>query len=351
MKTKFLLGTTILLGTSLLPLSVISCSNQVTSNEGENKPSIPGEDNPKPTPPTDNEGDNKPSIPGEDNTKPTPPTDNGGENKPSIPGEDNTKPTPPTDNEGQQPSQPTIVYHEIKGYDDIEKFIKEDKQIVSNLISQVDKTFNGSLVSYAWGTAHPKIIFGNMKVKLNKEDGHIYIDVSKIIIDNTNLSYEYISTTGEQKKASINVISQTLNVDLHFKSKIDFIDSLPSEPQIMYNLVTGYDDIDRFIKNDKDVISNLISQVDQTFSSLVSFTWEVEPNKIIYGNQKVKKNENGNIYIDMSGVTFSQLTPATLKYQYIDKQGEQKENSISVKDKFVNIKFYFKSEKDFIGLL
>ena len=348
MKTKFLLGTTILLGTSLLPLSVISCSNQVTSNEGENKPSIPGEDNPKPTPPTDNEGDNKPSIPGEDNPKPTPPTDNGGENKPSIPGEDNTKPTPPTDNEGQQPSQPTIVYHEIKGYDDIEKFIKEDKQIVSNLISQVDKTFNGSLVSYAWGTAHPKIIFGNMKVKLNKEDGHIYIDVSKIIIDNTNLSYEYISTTGEQKKASINVISQTLNVDLHFKSKIDFIDSLPSEPQIMYNLVTGYDDIDKFIKNDKDVISNLISQVDQTFSSLVSFTWEVDP-KIKYGSYKVKKNENGHIYIDMSGVTFSQLTPATLKYQYIDKQGDQKEKSISVKDKFLNIKFYFKSEKDFIG--
>ena len=303
MKTKFLLGTTILLGTSLLPLSVISCSNQVTSNEGENKPSIPGEDNPKPT--------------------------------------------PPTDNEGQQPSQPTIVYHEIKGYDDIEKFIKEDKQIVSNLISQVDKTFNGSLVSYAWGTAHPKIIFGNMKVKLNKEDGHIYIDVSKIIIDNTNLSYAYNSTTGEQKKASINVISQTLNVDLHFKSKIDFIDSLPSEPQIMYNLVTGYDDIDRFIKNDKDVISNLISQVDQTFSSLVSFTWEVDP-KIKYGSYKVNE-KNGHIYIDMSGVTFSQLTPATLKYQYIDKQGEQKEKSISVKDKFLNIKFYFKSEKDFIG--
>ena len=303
MKTKFLLGTTILLGTSLLPLSVISCSNQVTSNEGENKPSIPGEDNPKPT--------------------------------------------PPTDNEGQQPSQPTIVYHEIKGYDDIEKFIKEDKQIVSNLISQVDKTFNGSLVSYAWGTAHPKIIFGNMKVKLNKEDGHIYIDVSKIIIDNTNLSYAYNSTTGEQKKASINVISQTLNVDLHFKSKIDFIDSLPSEPQIMYNLVTGYDDIDKFIKNDKDVISNLISQVDQTFSSLVSFTWEVDP-KIKYGSYKVNE-KNGHIYIDMSGVTFSQLTPATLKYQYIDKQGDQKEKSISVKDKFLNIKFYFKSEKDFIG--
>ena len=347
MKTKFLLGTTILLGTSLLPLSVISCSNQVTSNEGENKPSIPGEDNPKPTPPTDNEGDNKPSIPGEDNTNPKPPTDNGGENKPSIPGEDNPKPTPPTDNEGQQPSQPTIVYHEIKGYDDIEKFIKEDKQIVSNLISQVDKTFNGSLVSYAWGTAHPKIIFGNMKVKLNKEDGHIYIDVSKIIIDNTNLSYAYNSTTGEQKKASINVISQTLNVDLHFKSKIDFIDSLPSEPQIMYNLVTGYDDIDKFIKNDKDVISNLISQVDQTFSSLVSFTWEVDP-KIKYGSYKVNE-KNGHIYIDMSGVTFSQLTPATLKYQYIDKQGDQKEKSISVKDKFLNIKFYFKSEKDFIG--
>ena len=347
MKTKFLLGTTILLGTSLLPLSVISCSNQVTSNEGENKPSIPGEDNPKPTPPTDNEGDNKPSIPGEDNPNPKPPTDNGGENKPSNPGQDNTNPKPPTDNEGQQPSQPTIVYHEIKGYDDIEKFIKEDKQIVSNLISQVDKTFNGSLVSYAWGTAHPKIIFGNMKVKLNKEDGHIYIDVSKIIIDNTNLSYAYNSTTGEQKKASINVISQTLNVDLHFKSKIDFIDSLPSEPQIMYNLVTGYDDIDRFIKNDKDVISNLISQVDQTFSSLVSFTWEVDP-KIKYGSYKVKE-KNGHIYIDMSGVTFSQLTPATLKYQYIDKQGEQKEKSISVKDKFLNIKFYFKSEKDFIG--
>ena len=347
MKTKFLLGTTILLGTSLLPLSVISCSNQVTSNEGENKPSIPGEDNPKPTPPTDNEGDNKPSIPGEDNPNPKPPTDNGGENKPSIPGEDNPKPTPPTDNEGQQPSQPTIVYHEIKGYDDIEKFIKEDKQIVSNLISQVDKTFNGSLVSYAWGTAHPKIIFGNMKVKLNKEDGHIYIDVSKIIIDNTNLSYAYNSTTGEQKKASINVISQTLNVDLHFKSKIDFIDSLPSEPQIMYNLVTGYDDIDKFIKNDKDVISNLISQVDQTFSSLVSFTWEVDP-KIKYGSYKVNE-KNGHIYIDMSGVTFSQLTPATLKYQYIDKQGDQKEKSISVKDKFLNIKFYFKSEKDFIG--
>ena len=304
MKTKFLLGTTILLGTTLLPLAVISGFKRATSNEGENKPSNPGEDN--------------------------------------------TKPTPPTDNEGQQPSQPTIVYHEIKGYDDIEKFIKEDKQIVSNLISQVDKTFNGSLVSYAWGTARPKIIFGNMKVKLNKEDGHIYIDVSKIIIDNTNLSYAYNSTTGEQKKASINVISQTLNVDLHFKSKIDFIDSLPSEPQIMYNLVTGYDDIDRFIKNDKDVISNLISQVDQTFSSLVSFTWEVDP-KIKYGSYKVNKNENGHIYIDMSGVTFSQLTPATLKYQYIDKQGEQKEKSISVKDKFLNIKFYFKSEKDFIG--
>ena len=326
MKTKFLLGTTILLGTSLLPLSVISCANQVTSNEGENKPSIPGEDNTQPTPPTDNEG----------------------EKKPSIPGEDNTKPTPPTDNEGQQPSQPTIVYHEITGYDGIEKFIKEDKQIVSNLISQVDKTFNGSLVSWQWGTAHPKIIFGNMKVKLNKEDGHIYIDVSKIIIDNANLSYAYNSTTGEENKASIDVISQTLNVDLHFKSKIDFIDSLPSEPQIMYNLVTGYDDIDKFIKNDKDVISNLISQVDQTFSSLVSFTWEVDP-KIKYGSYKVKKNENGHIYIDMSGVTFSQLTPATLKYQYIDKQGDQKEKSISVKDKFLNIKFYFKSEKDFIG--
>ena len=346
MKTKFLLGTTILLGTSLLPLSVISCSNQVTSNEGENKPSIPGEDNPKPTPPTDNnpipptdnEGENKPSNPGEDNANPIPPTDNEGQ-----------QPLPPTDNEGQQPSQPSIVYHEIKGYDDIEAFIKGDEKIVSNLISQVDKTFNGSLVSYAWGTAHPKIIFGNMKVKLNKEDGYIYIDVSKIIIDNTNLSYEYISTTGEQKKASINVISQTLNVDLHFKSKIDFIDSLPSEPQIMYNLVTGYDDIDKFIKNDKDVISNLISQVDQTFSSLVSFTWEVDP-KIKYGSYKVKKNEkNGHIYIDMSGVTFSQLTPATLKYQYIDKQGDQKEKSISVKDKFLNIKFYFKSEKDFIG--
>ena len=313
MKTKFLLGTTILLGTSLLPLSVISCSNQVTSNEGDNKPSNPGQDNANPIPPTDNEGQ---------------------------------QPLPPTDNEGQQPSQPSIVYHEIKGYDDIEAFIKGDEKIVSNLISQVDQTF-GSLVSYAWGTAHPKIIFGNMKVKLNKEDGYIYIDVSKIIIDNTNLSYEYISTTGEQKKASINVISQTLNVDLHFKSKIDFIDSLPSEPQIMYNLVTGYDDIDKFIKNDKDVISNLISQVDQTFSSLVSFTWEVDP-KIKYGSYKVNE-KNGHIYIDMSGVTFSQLTPATLKYQYIDKQGDQKEKSISVKDKFVNIKFYFKSETDFIG--
>ena len=54
MKTKFLLGTTILLGTSLLPLSVISCSNQLTSSEGENKPSNPGEDNTNPKPPTDN---------------------------------------------------------------------------------------------------------------------------------------------------------------------------------------------------------------------------------------------------------------------------------------------------------
>ena len=51
----------------------------------------------------------------------------------------------------------------------------------------------------------------------------------------------------------------------------------------------------------------------------------------------------------MSGVTFSQLTPATLKYQYIDNQGVQKESSISVQGKSVNIELHFKSEKDFIG--
>ena len=132
MKTKFLLGTTILLGTSLLPLSVISCSNQVTSSEGENKPSIPGEDN--------------------------------------------TKPTPPTDNEGQQPSQPTIVYHEITGYNDINMFIKNNTEIISNLISQVDETFD-SLISHEW-VNQPKIIFGNTKIRPNKKDGYIYIDMS-----------------------------------------------------------------------------------------------------------------------------------------------------------------------------
>ena len=180
MKTKFLLGTTILLGTSLLPLSVISCSNQVTSNEGENKPSIPGEDN--------------------------------------------TKPTPPTDNEGQQPSQPTIVYHEIKGYDDIEKFIKEDKQIVSNLISQVDEKFD-SLISHEW-VNQPKIIFGNTKIRPNIKDGYIYIDMSGVTFSLTTpatLKYKYFDKQKNQKESSISVQGKSVNIELHFKSEKDFI--------------------------------------------------------------------------------------------------------------------------------
>ena len=147
MKTKFLLGTTILLGTSLLPLSVISCSNQVTSSEGENKPSNPGQDNTNPKPPTDNEGENKPSNPGEDNTNPKPPTDNEGENKPSNPGEGNTNPTPPTDNGGQQPSQPTIVYHEITGYDDIDAFIKNDNPVNKTEVNHIDLNRKNNVVA------------------------------------------------------------------------------------------------------------------------------------------------------------------------------------------------------------
>ena len=203
MKTKFLLGTTILLGTSLLPLSVISCSNQVTSSEGENKPSNPGQDNTKPTPPTDNEGENKPSIPGEGNTNPTPPTDNG----------------------GQQPSQPTIVYHEITGYDDIDAFIKNDKEVISNLISQVNETFR-SLELSKWAV-EPKIIYGNMRVNNKiKEDGYMYIDISGVTFSPTTpakIKYRYIDNQGVQKEAWISAEGKTVNIKLHFKSKIDFI--------------------------------------------------------------------------------------------------------------------------------
>ena len=181
MKTKFLLGTTILLGTSLLPLSVISCSNQVTSNEGENKPSIPGEGN--------------------------------------------TNPTPPTDNGGQQPSQPTIVYHEITGYDDIDAFIKNDKEVISNLISQVNETFR-SLELSKWAV-EPKIIYGNMRVNNKiKEDGYMYIDISGVTFSPTTpakLKYRYIDNQGVQKEAWISAEGKTVNIKLHFKSKIDFI--------------------------------------------------------------------------------------------------------------------------------
>ena len=203
MKTKFLLGTTILLGTSLLPLSVISCSNQVTSSEGENKPSNPGEDNTNPKPPTDNEGENKPSIPGEGNTNPTPPTDNG----------------------GQQPSQPTIVYHEIAGYNDIDTFIKNDKEVISNLISQVNETFR-SLELSKWAV-EPKIIYGNMRVNNKiKEDGYMYIDISGVTFSPTTpakLKYRYIDNQGVQKEAWISAEGKTVNIKLHFKSKTDFI--------------------------------------------------------------------------------------------------------------------------------
>ena len=51
----------------------------------------------------------------------------------------------------------------------------------------------------------------------------------------------------------------------------------------------------------------------------------------------------------MSGFSFSLTTPATLKCKYIDNQGVQKESSISVQGKSVNIELHFKSEKDFIG--
>ena len=202
MKTKFLLGTTILLGTSLLPLSVISCSNQVTSSEGENKPSNPGQDNTKPTPPTDNEGENKPSNPGEDNTQ-----------------------NPPTDNEVQQPSQPTIVYHEIAGYTDIDTFIKNDKEVISNLISQVNETFR-SLELSKWAV-EPKIIYGNMRVNNKiKEDGYMYIDISGVTFSPTTpakLKYRYIDNQGVQKEAWISAEGKTVNIKLHFKSKTDFI--------------------------------------------------------------------------------------------------------------------------------
>ena len=183
MKTKFLLGTTILLGTSLLPLSVISCSNQLTSSEGENKPSNPGEDNKNQKPPTDNEGEIKPSNPGEDNTNPTASIDNG----------------------VQEPSQPTIEYHDIiKGYDDIETFIKNNTEIISNLISQVDETFD-SLISHEW-VNQPKIIFGNTKIRPNKKDGYIYIAMSGFSFSEltpSTLKCKYIDNQGVQKESSI----------------------------------------------------------------------------------------------------------------------------------------------------
>ena len=203
MKTKFLLGTTILLGTSLLPLSVISCSNQLTSSEGENKPSNPGEDNTNPKPPTDNEGEIKPSNPGEDNTNPTAPIDNG----------------------GQEPSQPTIEYHDIiKGYDDIETFIKNNTEIISNLISQVDETFD-SLISHEW-VNQPKIIFGNTKIRPNIKDGYIYIDMSGFSFSEltpATLKCKYIDNQGVQKESSISVQGKSVNIELHFKSKENFI--------------------------------------------------------------------------------------------------------------------------------
>ena len=203
MKTKFLLGTTILLGTSLLPLSVISCSNQLTSSEGENKPSNPGEDNKNQKPPTDNEGEIKPSNPGEDNTNPTAPIDNG----------------------GQEPSQPTIEYHDIiKGYDDIETFIKNNTEIISNLISQVDETFD-SLISHEW-VNQPKIIFGNTKIRPNIKDGYIYIDMSGISFSLTTpatLKYKYFDKQKKQKESSISVQGKSVNIELHFKSKENFI--------------------------------------------------------------------------------------------------------------------------------
>ena len=211
MKTKFLLGTTILLGTSLLPLSVISCSNQVTSSEGDIKPSNSGQDNTNPIPPTDN--------------NPLPPTDNEGENKPSIPGEDNTNPIASTDNGGQEPSQPTIEYHDIiKGYDDIETFIKNNTEIISNLISQVDETFD-SLISHEW-VNQPKIIFGNTKIRPNIKDGYIYIDMSGISFSLTTpatLKYKYFDKQEHQKESSISVGGKSVNIELHFKSKTDFI--------------------------------------------------------------------------------------------------------------------------------
>ena len=181
MKTKFLLGTTILLGTSLLPLSVISCSNQVTSSEGDIKPSNSGQDN--------------------------------------------TNPIASTDNGGQEPSQPTIEYHDIiKGYDDIETFIKNNKQIVSNLISQVDETFD-SLISHEW-VNQPKIIFGNTKIRPNKKDGYIYIDMSGFSFSEltpATLKCKYIDNQGVQKESSISVQGKSVNIELHFKSKENFI--------------------------------------------------------------------------------------------------------------------------------
>ena len=216
MKLKqLLISTASIAALAVVPMSIVSCGNNNNNaveglppaNDGDNKPGG-----------SDNAGDN--STPGNgDNSNSIPGGSTGGSNNAG----DNSN-TGGGDNNNQE--EPTIEYFDVNSRDEIEQHIIGNIHIISAFIKQVRPSFNNKILSFEWWDA-PQLAYDN-NMKITNDGTYTYYNVRSIKFTYAGgivLNYQFYEN-GQLVKGYISTQNGgviTLSVDLHFKSKTNFI--------------------------------------------------------------------------------------------------------------------------------
>ena len=192
MKLKqLLISTTSIAALAVVPISIVSCGNN-NNNAVEGLPPANGGDNSNP-----GNGDNN-NKPGEDNN--------------------NQQPLPPID-------EP--IYIDVNSRYEIEDHIISDVYIISALIKQVIPSFNNKIFSFEWWDV-PQLAYDN-NMKITYDGTYTYYNVKSIKFTFSNLEkileYIYLDDNGNKMPAAYisRIQSVTVSVDIHFRSKTDFI--------------------------------------------------------------------------------------------------------------------------------
>ena len=202
MKLKqLLISTASIAALAVVPISIVSCGNN-NNNAVDGLPSKPGEDN-----------NNQPGGS-------TGGSNNGGEN--STPGEDNN-------NQPGWDVDPSSKYINVNSRDGMAAYILANSNIASDFIKKALKrpSYNKVLFSHQWTDKLTSLVYDNDMIT-TKDNNFTYYNVKSITFTYAGgavLNYQFYENNTLQKGiiSTTNGGVVTLSVDLHFKSKTNFI--------------------------------------------------------------------------------------------------------------------------------